>query len=104
MSELKTVIKEGTWNERLMNLIGESGKPLQIKDIQKRIDELRFHCPNIRVYILNAKKSGYLKVLKYPGMPSFYCHPDWINVMGILREDYSFNPFTKEFKKVEYEQ
>lgn len=105
MKESAKVIKEGTWNERLMLLVKDHGKPIQAASITRILNSNGFQLRqnNFGIYILNACNKGFLKKLKYKGMPTFYCYPGWWDGDG-LKDGYEHNPITREFKKLEYEE
>ncbi len=93
-------IKTETWKDRIINLIRESNKPLQRKDIEFLIKEhldSNTSSNHIGVILNTLVENQLLCKVKYPGMPSFYAHPGWVDNKGNFKKELKFDPTYKEF-------
>lgn len=85
-----------TQYDLILDAIMSEGKPLQRGEIKEIICNTGFRLPDIQLGVLLNRfvKNGKLGRLKYPNIPYFYTHPDWIKKGKIKRK---FDPYTKKY-------
>lgn len=88
-----------TWQEKILKILEDKGEPLQRKCIYKTLRAQGKITNNTLGVVLNkAVSKEFIAQVKYPGIPSFYAHPDWIDIKtGLFKEDFDY--IFKKFKK-----
>lgn len=89
-----------TWREFLIEVLKEENKPLQRKDIEALMKGTgyKFSKGLVGVIISTAVKDNLVAMLKYDGIPAYYCSPDWVED-GKLKEGFEFTPKWDNFKQ-----
>lgn len=85
-----------TWNERIVRVIKELGRPATRKELEDIISE-NFQIPHgLGPHLSTAKKAGIIKRIKiHPSRKGHYCNPDWVDENGKLKPEHDYNPFWK---------
>jgi hypothetical protein len=82
--------------DHIANALKHLGKPLQRSDFRGYLfHEIEDHV--LGVILHNMVRAKTLIPIKFPGKPSFYAHPDWVNKDGELIQE--FDPIFKQWKK-----